>query len=255
METWIQFGRGPLFRLAFALLLLGLLRLVVLTLVNLAEAYRRSSDRIVNWREVRRQTLGWLIPIGRLWRARPVYSTASVLFHVGLLLVPLFLAAHVLLWKQALSFAWPAISQPLASRLTLLTLAAGAALFLGRAASSHARKLSRPQDFAWPLLLLVPFLTGYVCSNVAVGPGAYRTLMLIHVYAADLILVLIPFTKIAHCVLAPLSQVVTAMAWKFPPGAGDRVAETLGYADRPSWLPKARLGTTPARPNEELPAQ
>ena len=52
---------------------------------------------------------------------------------------------------------------------------------------------------------------------------------------------MIPFTKLAHCVLAPLSQAVTAVAWKFPPGAGDRVAATLGYADRPSWVPGARL--------------
>ncbi len=65
--------------------------------------------------------------------------------------------------------------------------------------------------------------------------------MLLHVYAAALIMLLIPFTKIAHCVLTPLSQIVTAVAWKFPPGAGDRVAATLGYADCPSWLPKARL--------------
>ena len=26
METWIEFGRGPLFRFAFALMVLGLLR-------------------------------------------------------------------------------------------------------------------------------------------------------------------------------------------------------------------------------------
>ena len=61
--------------------------------------------------------------------------------------------------------------------------------------------------------------------------------MLVHVYSANLILLLIPFSKIAHCVLTPLSQVVTAVAWKFPAGAGDRVAATLGYADRPTWLP------------------
>jgi hypothetical protein len=65
--------------------------------------------------------------------------------------------------------------------------------------------------------------------------------MLIHVYSADLVMALIPFTKIAHCVLTPLSQLVTGIAWKFPAGAGDRVAATLGYADRPSWAPKSRL--------------
>jgi hypothetical protein len=88
---------------------------------------------------------------------------------------------------------------------------------------------------------VIPFITGFLCTNVAIGPKTYQSLMLVHVYSANLIMLLIPFTKIAHCVLAPLSQVVTAIAWKFPAGAGDRVAATLGYADRPTWLPKARL--------------
>jgi nitrate reductase gamma subunit len=239
VETWIWFGRGPLFRIAFALLVLGLVRLVVLTLVELGAAYRRSADRMVNWREVRSQTLGWLIPLGRLWRQRPVYSTASALFHAGLL-VPVFLAAHVLLWKRVLPFPWPALPQTLANRLTLLAIAAALLLFLGRVCYSHTRRLSRPQDFVWPLLLATPFVTGYLCANVPIGTQGYQAAMLIHVYAADLIMVLIPFTKIAHCVLAPFSQAVTAVAWKFPAGAGDRVAETLGRPDQPSWPPNVR---------------
>ena len=46
METWIEFGRGPLFRIAFSLMLLGLLRSVVLTAIGIVEAYRRSPDKI-----------------------------------------------------------------------------------------------------------------------------------------------------------------------------------------------------------------
>ncbi|MGA2963426.1 MAG: hypothetical protein ABSD96_17240, partial [Candidatus Korobacteraceae bacterium] len=100
MEAWIEFGRGPLFRIAFSLMLLGLLRSIVLTAIGIAEAYRQSPDKIVSWREVRRQTIAWLFPVTRLWRQRPAYSTFSFLFHVGLLLVPPFLFAHVLLWKH-----------------------------------------------------------------------------------------------------------------------------------------------------------
>ncbi len=69
VESWIEFGRGPLFRIAFSLMLLGLLRSVVLTAIGIAEAYRQSPDKIVNWREVRRQTLAWLFPVTRLWRS------------------------------------------------------------------------------------------------------------------------------------------------------------------------------------------
>lgn len=240
MEAWIEFGRGPLFRLAFCLMVLGLSRVVVLTVLGIAEAYRRNSDRVVPWKAVARQTLGWLVPVRRLWCARPAYSTVSMLFHVGLLAVPLFLAAHVILWRGATGFAWGALPQPLADDLTLLAIVAGLALFAGRAFHRGGRALSRPQDYAWPLVLIVPFITGYLCSHAPLAPPVYQALMLLHVYCADLILAMIPFTKIAHCVLAPFSQAVTAVSWKFVPGAGQRVAATLGYADRPVWLPDAR---------------
>ncbi len=249
MQPWIHFGRGPLFRIAFSLMLLGLFRTFILTIIGVVEAYRRNPDKIVNWREVRRQTIAWLFPINRLWRARPIYSTLSLLFHVGLLLVPLFLAAHVLLWKRSIGVAWPALPQVVCNDLTLLLVVTGLGLFIGRVANADSRKLSRWQDIIWPPLLMVPFITGYICSNLPVGPKGYQAAMLLHVYAADLILVMIPFTKIAHCVLAPLSQIVTAVAWKFPAGAGDRVAATLGYADRPVWLKDARL-TPPAQVDE-----
>ncbi len=241
MEFWIQFGRGPVFAAAFALMVLGLTRVFLLTVIGMLEAYVKSWDRLVNWKEVARQTVNWLLPILRLWRTRPIYSTLSLLFHVGLLLVPLFAAAHVLMWRSSVGFAWKALPQKPADVLTVLTLITGIGLLLGRVASSASRTISRPQEYFWPALLLIPFATGFVCSHGAISANAYQELMLLHVYSADLILALIPFTKIAHCVLAPLSQSVTAVAWKFPSGAGDRVAATLGYAECPSWIPQARL--------------
>jgi nitrate reductase gamma subunit len=232
-------------------MVLGLLRVFILTIIGIGEAYRRSPDRIVPWKQVGRQTAGWLFPIGRLWRKRAVYSSTSLLFHVGLLLVPLFLAAHVLLWRRSLGFAWPAMPQSLANWLTLLTVSAALGLFFGRVLHRATRALSRFQDYFWPVLLAIPFMTGYVCANLAIGPRAYRMSMLLHVYSADLIMAMVPFTKIAHCVLAPLSQAVTAVSWKFVPGAGDRVAATLGYQDRPIWVEKARSGTASAALDEE----
>jgi hypothetical protein len=89
---------------------------------------------------------------------------------------------------------------------------------------------------------VVPFATGYVCSNIPISPKSYQVMMLLHIYAGDLIMMMIPFTKIAHCVLLPLSQLATGIAWKFPAGAGDRIIATLGYLDQPAWVEKPRLG-------------
>lgn len=247
MEAWIDFGRGALFRLAFALMVLGLLRIFLLSVLGITEAYRRSPDKIVPWKDIARRTVAWLVPVG-LWKRRAAYSIASFLFHIGLISVPLLLAAHALLWRRSTGLPWPAMPQSWANGLTVLTIATGLVLFFGRVFHRAASALSRPQDYTWPLLLIIPFTTGYICSNFAISPKTYQATMLLHVYSADLIMTMIPFTKIAHCVLAPLSQLVTAISWKFVPGAGDKVAVTLGHADQPSWANKARLGSEAAAP-------
>jgi nitrate reductase gamma subunit len=247
VEAWIDFGRGALFRLAFALMVLGLLRIFLLSVLGITEAYRRSPDKIVPWKDIAQRTAAWLVPVA-LWRRRTAYSVTSFLFHIGLISVPLLLAAHALLWRRSTGLPWPAMSQSWANWLTVLTIVTGLGLFGGRLFHRGARTLSRPQDYTWPLLLIVPFATGYLCSNLAISPRTYQEAMLLHVYSADLIMMMIPFTKVAHCVLAPLSQVVTAVSWKFVAGAGDRVAATLGHADQPSWGEKARLAAEDAAP-------
>jgi len=226
-------------------MVLGLLRIVINTLLGVKEAYQRNPDKVVSWKEILRQTLGWLIPVGRLWKQRPIYSAISFLFHVGMIITPIFLASHILLWRNAVGFGWPALPLRVANWLALLVISTGAGIFLGRALHPGARKLSKFQDYLWPLLIMTPFVTGYIASNAVISPRTYQEMMLVHIYSGDLILLMIPFTKLAHCVLAPLSQLVTGIAWKFPAGAGDRVAETLGFADRPTWVPQARLATEP----------
>jgi nitrate reductase gamma subunit len=223
-------------------MVLGLLRLLWLTGVGIVEAYLRNSDRGLAYREIVRQTLGWAFPIRRVGWARPLYSIASVLFHVGLLSVPLLLQAHVGLWQSAIGIGWPTLPRVAADVLTLLTVVAALALFVGRVGDRRSRAISQVQDFVWPLLLAVPFVSGYACANLTLAPRTYQATMLLHLLSANAVMFLLPFTKIAHCVLQPLSQLVTAVSWKFVPEAGDRVAATLGFADRPSWTEKPRLG-------------
>ncbi|MBS1261392.1 MAG: hypothetical protein MAG453_00713 [Calditrichaeota bacterium] len=233
MQGWLDFARGPLFRFCFLLMVLGLLRAFAFSAAGLLRAHRRAGDRDVPWRRLVADTVSWLAPVGRLWRSRPLYSTISVVWHAGLILVPLFLAAHVTLFRNSAGFAWFALPQPAADVLTWLTVLGSFALFAGRVGDRNARSLSRRQDYLWPLLIAVPFISGALCSQAPLSPAAYQALMLVHLLSGNLVLVLIPFTKVAHCVLLPLSQLVSGVGWKFPAGAGDRVAATLGKPPTP----------------------
>lgn len=233
MESLLACARGPLFRLTFAVLILGLARLLLLDLVGMIEAYRKAGDTQIPWTATIKKTLAWLLPVGRIWHRRPVYSIISMLFHVGLLLTPLFLFAHVQLVAQNLGIGWWTLPPALADWLTIATIGLGLSLLLGRLASRPARAISRMQDYLWPVLLIVPFVSGLLCANVTLSPGPYQATMLTHLLSAELIFVLIPFTKIAHCVLMPLSQTVSVLAWKFPARVDDDVCSTLNKKGAP----------------------
>lgn len=233
MEAWIEFARGPLFRFSLAVMLLGLARILALDLIGAFVAYRKAGDKTLLWGYMIRRTLWWFIPVNRVFTTRPAYSLFSILFHVGLLLVPLFLFAHVELWKSVLGFGWPTLPKMWADILTISTVVFAVFLVVGRLSSKMSRFLSRKQDVLWPVLLIVPFASGYACANMTIGPATYQTLMLTHILSAELIFVLMPFTKIAHCVLMPLSQFISGIAWKFPAGTDDDVCTTLNKKGAP----------------------
>ncbi len=226
MEQWLEWARGPLFRFAFLIMVLGLARHIVLTGVGIFRAMRRAGNKSIPYGQVFVSTLAWLFPLTKL-RNRFLYSMTSILFHLGLILTPIFLVAHIVLWKRGFGFGWPGFSQQIADVLTLLTIAAGIGLIIGRLASRQSRHISRFQDFALPPLLLVPFISGFLAMHPSLNPFSYNAVMLVHVMSGNLIFVLIPFTKLSHAILLPASQLVSEVGWHFPADSGKNVGLAL----------------------------
>jgi nitrate reductase gamma subunit len=233
MDEFLEFAKGPLFRLCFMIMLLGLARIIFLDLWGAYKAFKKAGDRMMPWKLIISRTWEWLFPVKRLSRNFQVYSVLSILFHVGLIIVPIFLYAHIDLWKQSVGISWPALPYGWALWLTVATIIFAISLIAGRLIIKQARALSRKQDYLWLILLLIPFLTGFMCANLNISPETYQFFILVHVLSGDLIFVLIPFSKIAHCVLEPLSQLVSTLAWKFPPESDENICITLNKKGAP----------------------
>jgi nitrate reductase gamma subunit len=232
MESWLAFARGPFFRFTFAVMVLGLARHAVVAIWSLADAYRRSSDKDVSWARALWRTVSWLLPVGHL-RQRWAYSAASVVFHVGAILAPLFFAGHIRMLHASTGVAWAALPMPAVDVLTLVTLGALLGLLLGRVGSRPARSLSRGQDLAIPLLLAVPFASGFLATHTGLNPFPYEPTLLVHMLSAGACFLVIPFTKLAHMVLMPLSQVPSELGWRFPANYPERVSHQLGREHQP----------------------
>jgi nitrate reductase gamma subunit len=232
MDNWIALARGPLFRLSLAVCLLGLAYHLGNTLAHIVRAHRRAADKRIPFREVVTATLRWLLPV-RLLRANPLGSVASLIFHLGILLVPLFYIGHVRLWQAGFPLSWPVLAPGPSDVLSLLAAAALLLLLVGRLLVAASRQLTAAADALLLGVLLVLVLSGYWAAHPSASPLAPRAMVLAHMLLGDLALVLTPLSKIVHCVLTPLTQLVGELGWHFPAATGRHVAIALGKENEP----------------------
>jgi nitrate reductase gamma subunit len=224
MDSWLDFAMGPLFAVTFLFMLLGLARHVVLQ-VHLLVTKGRMLRR-VRWRTVLMDTLSWALPYDHLVRGTLLLTFASILFHVGVVVVPLFLGDHVALWETHLGIQLPAVGEGLADALTLTTIACLLVLLSYRVLIPRSRELSRPSDYALPVMVLLPFVTGFMAAHPPYNPLPWNAMMLVHVLSAEALFLSVPFSKLSHMVLFPFDR-LSQVHWQLRAGAGDRIAAAL----------------------------
>jgi nitrate reductase gamma subunit len=232
MYIWLQWLRGPVFWAALTFMIIGLVRHVAITAWDMRRAVRRAGDKSIPSRQVIQATLRWLLPVDQLGN-RLLFSLTSLVFHVSIILVPIFLAGHITLWQRSIGLSWPALPNWLATTLTIAAVITAVALIVQRLASRDSRVLSRFQDYALPLAVALPFASGLLVMHPTWNPLPHDVTMLLHVLSADALLFLIPITKLNHMALLPSTQLVSELAWHFPSDAGSRVGAALGKANEP----------------------
>jgi nitrate reductase gamma subunit len=226
MQELLDFLKGPLLTFVVLVFVLGLLRNAVLSVWTMVEGARRAGDPNIPYARVFRNMAGWLFPVTRLHRSLPVFSYASFFFHLAVISSAFFLREHIDLFKGVGLTWWPAIPRPYVDGVALLALA-GLIVLLGyRIYVRESRAVSSFQDYAILALLIVTVGMGYLAGQ-SWNAIPYNVTMVIHMSAGATILVLTPFTKLAHCALYPLVRFSTEISWHFTRDGGYDVVKTL----------------------------
>lgn len=163
----------------------------------------RERDRIVfnhasfSWGL--KSILHWIFPwTSASTRQQPVFALAVFVFHICLLAVPLFLNAHNILWDEAFGISLWSMPDALADIMTILMIVSGLFLFGRRLWRPEVRILTGVWDYALLVLTLVPFVSGFLAYHQW---GSYEVSFYIHIISAEILLILIPFTKLSHMIL------------------------------------------------------
>jgi nitrate reductase gamma subunit len=141
----------------------------------------------------------WLIPWGSVsMRRQPVFTFAAFVFHASLLAAPLFLNAHHILFDERFGVDLWSMPDRWADCLTGVVMASGLFLLFRRVIRPEVRILTSAWDYLLLVLTLLPFITGFLAYHQW---GPYDLLLVLHILFGEILLILIPFSKLSHMFL------------------------------------------------------
>ena len=202
-----QFITGPLLWFSFAVFFIG----IIVRIVRYIKGLHWQMDRVAYRAHLSygikgaiRSIFRWLLPFGtRSWRTKPGMTVLFFVFHIGLIITPIFLQAHNIILKERWGISYWTLSERFADLLTIAVFVAGLFLILRRISFPEVRILTTAYDYLLLLISVAPFITGFFATHQIFE---YKFWLIAHIISGEVMLILIPFTKLSHVVLFFMSR-------------------------------------------------
>jgi nitrate reductase gamma subunit len=190
--TWV---RGPGLDIAVAIFLLGVFWRLV-EIYGLGRKKDLSAPRATPGASGLHTVFRRSLPPPGMMKASPVTYAGGYVFHIGLAIIVFLFAPHIKLIEGLVGLSWPGLPSQLIDLVTVVTLAAMVVVLVDRIVKPVKRYLSTFQDwFTWAVTFL-PVLTGWLAVQHLLLP--YTTMLALHILSVEVLLVVLPFTKLFH---------------------------------------------------------
>ncbi len=203
MHPFIDFIMGPMVWISFLIFFIG----VTFRLYKMFVLINKTEKFIFSYMSLKyslRSIFAWLIPFLPVsTRKRPVFWGISYIFHVLLILLPVFLLSHVTLFEERMQWTWFTLSDSVGDILTIVVILALVFFAIRRLTVPEVKFLTRASDFVFILIVALPFVTGFIAYHQFF---AYKIVMITHIISGELMIILIPFTRFFHMFMAPFTR-------------------------------------------------
>ncbi|HNQ04452.1 MAG TPA: hypothetical protein PKH69_07545 [Thiobacillaceae bacterium] len=190
--TWV---RGPGLEIAVSIFLLGVIwRLIEIYSLGRQKdlAAPRHTPGASGWHTVVRRT----VPLPGMLRRAPVSYIGGFVFHFGLFIVVFLFAPHIKLIEAVTGLSWPGLPSQFVDLVAVVTLAAMVVVLVDRINNPVKRYLSTLGDWLTWTVTFLPVLTGWLAVRHLLLP--YTTMLALHILSVEVLLVVLPFTKLFH---------------------------------------------------------
>jgi len=198
-----NFVSGPLVWLAFIIFIGGSIYKIwsLISLVNKKEKYIYT---FMSLKYSLRSIMHWITPFATVnWRKRPVMTIITFVFHAGLVIMPFFVSAHVIMFHNAWGFSWGSLPESFTDAVTLLVIIACVIFLLRRLVLREVKFLTDASDYGILLMAAAPFITGFMAYH---NIWNYHFWIILHILSGEIMLVAIPFTRLSHMLYAVFTR-------------------------------------------------
>lgn len=151
-----------------------------------------------------RSLVHWIIPFATTnMRMRYETTIVTFAFHLCLVLMPIFLTAHVAMMAFSWGIQWPMLSELAADGLTIVVILACIFFLLRRLMLPEVRFVTYLSDYFLLLVAAAPFITGFIAHRQWLH---YETVVIVHMICGAAMLILIPFTRLSHMLFFPFTR-------------------------------------------------
>lgn len=193
---------GPLAWIAFILFFGGMLW----RLIQLLMLVFKNERFILSYMSLKyslRSITRWIIPFATTsWRKNPLLTVVTFVFHVCLIITPLFLLSHVILWDENWNLSWWTLPDAVADVMTVLVILSCLFFLVRRVSQPEVAFVTDWTDYCLLAIVSAPFVTGFLAYH----HFGVEWMTLLHMFCGELMLAVIPFTRLSHMIYSPLTR-------------------------------------------------
>ncbi len=196
---FLDFVRGPLLKLAILVFFFGIFYRIIRILVKGIPPDRAKPRGNVPLNVIKmpftKPVYEWQFP--DVFSRKAIIYIAGFIFHIGFLGITFLIPQHAFLWKEIIGIEPIYFSGLFAHILAYATVLSLVILWITRIFDPVLRLLTGLDEHLANFLILATATTGILATQW-VGGGTYISMLSMHILFADILIIYIPFSRLAH---------------------------------------------------------
>ncbi|MEE9118599.1 MAG: nitrate reductase, partial [Calditrichia bacterium] len=158
----------------------------------------------MSWKYSLRSILHWITPFAAVnMKKHPAMTIVSFAFHICLIITPIFLLSHIILWDESWNISWWSLPGNIADIMTFIVIAACIFFLIRRLKLPEVQFVTSASDYVLLAIVAAPFITGFLAYHQWFG---YKFILILHIISGEIMLAAIPFTRLSHMLFSVFTR-------------------------------------------------